>query len=149
MTVDRVKTLLDLMKENELTELEFEEENFRVYLKKGGNEVPQVMAVSAPPAPRAETKEPLDTGAKAKKDDNLLTITSPIVGTFYRSPTPEEPPFADVGDSVNADDIVCIIEAMKVMNNVKAEVSGVIKETLVENAQPVEFGQPLFLVEPR
>ena len=149
MTIDRVKTLLGLMKDNDLTEIEFEESGFRVYLKKKGGDTPQVtLTAPAQPQQAAAGAAPAPVKADSKGAKGPNTITSPIVGTFYRSPSPDAPVFVDVGDIIKPDDVVCIIEAMKVMNSVKAEMSGVVKEILVESAQPVEFGQPLFVVEP-
>jgi acetyl-CoA carboxylase biotin carboxyl carrier protein len=150
-----IKAIVDLMKKNDLSVFEMEKDGFRLKLQKGAggqtvfapSATPQVVAlpiapggVSALPASNAgETSAP--AASEAQKE-----ITSPMVGTFYRGAAPESPPFTDVGREVNEETVVCIIEAMKVMNEIKAEVSGVIAEVLVENGKPVQFGQALFKV---
>ena len=101
-------------------------------------------AASAPPAPAEETA----TGEEAEGGDGLVEITSPMVGTFYRAPSPDAPPYVTPGDRISEGDVLCIIEAMKLMNELEAEVSGTIAEVLVDNAEPVEFGQALFKIEP-
>ena len=110
------------------------------------------MVYSAPPAtaiPAAPTVPvaPAEAPTAAPTPSNLIEITSPIVGTFYRKPAPDQPAHVNEGDSVSPDSVVCIVEAMKVMNEINAEVTGTIKEVLVEDGDPVQFGQPLFLVE--
>jgi acetyl-CoA carboxylase biotin carboxyl carrier protein len=145
-----IKAIIDLMKKNDLSVFEMEKDGFRLKLQKGAGEqtlfaapsVPQMIAVPAAAGTAAEagpgTSAP--TGAATKE------ITSPMVGTFYRAAVPEAPPFVDVGREVNEETVVCIIEAMKVMNEIKAEVSGVIAEVVAENGKPVQFGQALFRV---
>ncbi|OQA25532.1 MAG: Biotin carboxyl carrier protein of acetyl-CoA carboxylase [Verrucomicrobia bacterium ADurb.Bin345] len=157
MDIKNIKKLIDLMKANDLSEFEIEEEGFRLAIKRknGAEQVilgspaaqsvlmaPAAAAVAAPAAPA--TAAPAEAAAGSK----LLEIKSPIVGTFYRSPAPDADPFVSVGKSVEDETVVCVIEAMKVMNEIKAEVKGVIRKVLVENATPVQFGQVLFLVEP-
>jgi len=133
-----VSELIGLMNENDLGELEVEEAGSRIRLKKSGSE-PAVRTsyVSAP------TAAPPSPGAA---ESGLIEIRSPIVGTFYRSPSPDADVFVEIDDEVNDETVVCIIEAMKVMNEIKAEVHGRIAAVLVENGEPVEFGQPLFRV---
>ncbi len=153
MDIKEIKRILELMKENELAEFELEDQGFRLALKSRGSVPPNyviappagVAPVAAAPAPAAAAEAA--PAAKAE-DGGWIDITSPIVGTFYRSPSPDAEPFASVGQEVEEDTVVCIIEAMKVMNEIKAEVSGVIRKICVENATPVQYGQPLFLVEP-
>ncbi|MBI9020451.1 MAG: acetyl-CoA carboxylase biotin carboxyl carrier protein [Verrucomicrobia bacterium] len=150
MELKEIKKVVELMKENDLSEFSLEEENFKLQLKRGGNQIAQFMSapqqmVAAPAAVPAAA--PAAAPAVAA-DDGLIEITSPMVGTFYRSPSPDSDMFADVGTVVNKDTVVCIVEAMKVMNEIKAEVKGTIKRILVDNATPVQFGQPLFLVDP-
>jgi len=148
-----IKAIIDLMKKNSITEFELERQDSKIRLKRGLNggqspasddttlipgapAVPQIASQTTamvPPAPAA-------TGE--------VEIKSPMIGTFYRAPSPEAGSYAEVGSDVNPDTVVCIIEAMKVMNEIKAEVKGVITQILVENAKPVEFGQPLFKVRP-
>ena len=149
MDIDRIKTVIDLMREHELNEFAIEEPDFKLTLKRGGAAMmmaPQMMAPAmAPAAAPAPTAAPAAPAAPA--DDGLTPIPSPLVGTFYRAGSPDADPFVAVGSRVNKDTVVCIIEAMKVMNEIKAETSGVIKKILVENATAVQFGQPMFLIE--
>ena len=152
MDIDRIKTVIDLMREHELNEFAIEEPDFKLTLKRGGATMmmaPQMMAPAmapaAAPAPTAAPAAPAAPAAAA--DDGLTPIPSPLVGTFYRAGSPDADPFVAVGSRVNKDTVVCIIEAMKVMNEIKAETSGVIKKILVENATAVQFGQPMFLIE--
>ena len=152
MDIDRIKTVIDLMREHELNEFAIEEPDFKLTLKRGGAAMmmaPQMMAPAmapaAAPAPTAAPAAPAAPAAAA--DDGLTPIPSPLVGTFYRAGSPDADPFVAVGSRVNKDTVVCIIEAMKVMNEIKAETSGVIKKILVENATAVQFGQPMFLIE--
>ena len=154
MDIDRVKTVIELMREHDLNEFAIEEPDFKLTLKRGGAApammmAPQMMisamAPAAAPAPTAAPAAPAAPAAAA--DDGLTPIPSPLVGTFYRAGSPDADPFVAVGSRVNKDTVVCIIEAMKVMNEIKAETSGVIKKVLVENATAVQFGQPMFLIE--
>jgi acetyl-CoA carboxylase biotin carboxyl carrier protein len=153
-----IKAIIDLMKKNSITEFELEEKESKLRLKRGlsgissamqGEDtvqmIPMPMAVSAPAlsaaaAPSAPTPAVVNTGE--------IDIKSPMIGTFYRSPSPEAAPYVDKNTEVGVESVVCIIEAMKVMNEIKAEVKGVITQMLVENGKPVEFGQPLFKVRP-
>lgn len=143
MDIKEIKQIVDLMKRSDLTEFSVEEENFKLQIKRATDSPAQQQVVSyAPPAPvaaasPAPTAEPIEI-------DNSTYITSPMVGTFYAAASPESPSFANIGDSVKDDSVVCIIEAMKIMNEIQAETSGKIVEALVENGQPVEFGQKLF-----
>jgi acetyl-CoA carboxylase biotin carboxyl carrier protein len=146
-----IKAIIDLMKKNSISEFELERQDFKIRLKRGPNggsapgqyeenPVPS-SAVAVPGALPAALPAP--TGGVAE-----LQIKSPMIGTFYRAPSPESVPYIEVGSEVNPDTVVCIIEAMKVMNEIKAEVKGVVTQILVENAKPVEFGQPLFRIRP-
>lgn len=153
MEVDKVRELIDLMKQNDLTELEIEEGDSKIILKRGGQVVvsapvpSSAPVINAGPAAGPLPAEP-SAPAKADADGNLAQVTSPIVGTFYAAPSPSADPFIKVGDKVTEESVVGIIEAMKVMNEIKSEINGVIRKVLVENGSAVEFGQPLFLVEP-
>lgn len=139
------------MKKSELSEFAIEEENFKLKIKRGLEEgqhqapamnyMPQHMAVAAP-APQAPAASPAPTAAPTV--DSSLYITSPMVGTFYTAPSPDSPSFVQVGDQVQEDTVVCIIEAMKIMNEIQAEAKGNIAEILVEDGQPIEFGQKLY-----
>jgi acetyl-CoA carboxylase biotin carboxyl carrier protein len=154
MDIDRIKSVIDLMREHELCEFAIEEKDFKLTLKRGGGAplmmAPQMMAQTLA-APAAALAAPAPAAAPAAPapaaDDKLTPIPSPLVGTFYRATSPDAEPLVTVGGRVNKDTVVCIIEAMKVMNEIKAETSGVVKKILVENATAVQFGQPMFLIE--
>ncbi len=151
--MEKIRRLADLMEETDLAELEVEEPELRLKLKNESAAGPQVVpqpAAAAPAAPSGDTEEG-ESGEQAmpdETDEDLIEITSPMVGTFYRAPSEGAEPYVTVGSVVEPDTVVCIVEAMKVMNEVKSEVSGEIVEILVQNAEPVEFGQVLFLVKP-
>ena len=140
-----IKAIVDLMEKNGLTAFEMEKGGFRISLSKGAVAGPAVGYAPAPvavaAAPAAAASAPAEPAAPAASGKE---IPSPMVGTFYSAPSPESPPFVKVGQKVTPDTVVCIIEAMKVMNEIKAEVSGTITEVAAENGQPVQFGQALF-----
>ena len=154
MDLKDIKAIIDLMKKNSITEFELERQDSKIRLKRGLNggqtaageeSNPSIAGTSAATqaahqAAAAAPSIPVATGE--------VEIKSPMIGTFYRAPSPEAGSYSEVGSEVNPDSVVCIIEAMKVMNEIKAEVKGVITQILVENAKPVEFGQPLFKVRP-
>ena len=144
-----VRRLVKLMEASELAEVEIELEGKRVRVVRAGAVAPVVTAahvpVAAAPAAPGAPAAAAPTAPEAKRG---VEIPSPMVGTFYRSPSPDAAPFTEVGDRIAKDTVVCIIEAMKVMNEIKAEVEGEILEILVQNGEPVEFGQPLFLIRP-
>jgi len=158
MNLKDIKGIIDLMKKNAVSEFEMEEGDFKIKLKRApgklhkgevgvAQEGPAIVtapvvapAVPAPAlAPPTPSPEPVAEG---------LEVKSPMIGTFYRRPSPDSDPFVEVGTAVEPDTVVCIIEAMKVMNEIKAEVKGVIAEVLVEDGKPVEYGQALFRIEP-
>ncbi len=145
MDLKNIKELIDLMKENELVELEIADGDMKVHLKRPGADAPVMHQVpmAAPAAQPAAPTAPAET-----KDEGLINITSPIVGTFYQASSPDADPYARVGDKVDPASVVCIIEAMKVMNEIKSEVSGTIAEVCCKDGQAVEFGQVLFKVRP-
>ncbi len=148
INLKELKDLIALMNENQLSELEVEKEGMKVRLRKGGGEEGVVIerfpaARSASGAPTGPVPVP-DLPAKPSGTE----IKSPMVGTFYRAPAPEAPPFVEVGQEIQVGQVLCILEAMKLMNEIKAEIKGRIVQISVENAQPVEFGQTLFIVEP-
>ena len=152
-----IKSIVDLMKKNSLSEFEMEKEGFKIKLRRaseeGRPEEVQVQhylppAVPAPAAPAAPAEVPVAVPVPASAPATDPEIKSPMIGTFYRKPSPESESYVEVGDTVTADMVVCIIEAMKVMNEIKAEMSGVVTEILIEDSRPVEFGQPLFRVRP-
>jgi acetyl-CoA carboxylase biotin carboxyl carrier protein len=142
-----IRTLIDLMKKNGLAVFKMEREGFKITLKTAGAEGPAHIVTSvAAPAPVAAAAEAPAPAAPAPASD-LKEIKSPMVGTFYAAPSPDSPPFVSVGQSVTPDTVVCIIEAMKVMNEIKAETSGTVAEICAENGKPVQFGQALYRVK--
>jgi len=151
MKIDEIKTIAKMMAEHNLTEFKIEADDYNLCIRRG-SDAPVYAAAPAPaPAPvqvAAPAAAPAPApAAPAAAPVKLNTIDSPIVGTFYRATSPDAEPFVKVGQKVEQDTVVCIVEAMKVMNEIKAEKSGVIKDILVENANPVEYGQPLFVIE--
>jgi len=143
-----LKQLARLMVEHSLTELELDSEGVRVKLKRGGESTGTVVHMAhAGPAPAAPaTPVAAPTSAAPAVDEGLVAITSPMVGTFYAASSPDAKPFMAPGDRVGPESVVCIIEAMKVFNEIKAELSGTVEKVMVSSGQAVEFGQPLFLV---
>lgn len=147
MDLKDIKAIIDLMKENDLSVFEMEKDGLKIKLQKDGGAPAPVLAPIALPTALATTAATASSATPAKPEGPpLKDIVSPMVGTFYRAASPESAPFADVGKTVNEDTVVCIIEAMKVMNEIKAETSGVIAEIIAENGKPVQFGQVLFRV---
>ena len=143
-----IEEMLHLMESRGLVELEMEHQGLRIRLKKASSSpAPQVVEyVAGIPQPIATTAP----GQKSPDEEShRIVIKSPMVGTFYRAPAPDAPPFVEVGQDIEIGQVVCILEAMKLMNEIKSEVAGRVVEVLVENGSPVEFGQPLFAVEPR
>jgi acetyl-CoA carboxylase biotin carboxyl carrier protein len=142
-----IKAIIDLMKKNDLSVFEMEKNGFRLKLQKGAGEQTVMTATPSSALPSAATiPAPAATEEVVTPKQALKDIVSPMVGTFYRAAAPESPVFADVGKEVTEETVVCIIEAMKVMNEIKAEVKGVIAEVVAENGKPVQFGQVLFRV---
>jgi acetyl-CoA carboxylase biotin carboxyl carrier protein len=148
-----IKAIIDLMKKNSITEFELERQDSKIRLKRGlnggaagsqGDEPVAAPPVAATQLPGAVPATP----APAPASNGEIEIKSPMIGTFYRSPSPEAAPYIEVGGDVGLETVVCIIEAMKVMNEIKAELKGTITQVLVENGKPVEFGQPLFKLRP-
>ena len=154
MDIRKLKELIRLMVDNDLTELDLKDKEEQVLLKRGhGGTVTQVApAVVSAPAPAPTTAAPAPKapapGPAADDDAGLVAIESPMVGTFYASPGPDKPPFMSVGGTVGPDTTVCLVEAMKIFNEIKAERSGTVAKILVKSGQPVEFGQKLFLIKP-
>jgi acetyl-CoA carboxylase biotin carboxyl carrier protein len=147
LDLKEINELIELMSRNELTELEIETEGLRVKLKKGSEPAVSHSYYAAPSGPAAAAAGAPAAGASAGTSEAKETgreITSPMVGTFYASASPEASVFVEVGTEVSEETVVCIIEAMKVMNEVKAETRGVITEIVAENGKPVQYGQPLF-----
>ena len=144
--IDEIRDLADLFEERGLTELEFENENVRVRLAKtvAGTFIPAAQQAPAPMTAASAPTPSTEAAPDAEPASDLHKITSPIVGTFYRASGPDKEPYVSEGSKVTPDTVVCIVEAMKLMNEIQAESSGEIVEIYVENGQPVEFGQPLF-----
>ena len=157
---EQIKELVESVSREGIEELEIEDREFRLHII-GRRSPQQVVTTSAAPppppaaapaAPAPSAEAPAPAPASEPKEDaadaHLKKVTSPMVGTFYASPAPDAAAFVKVGDHVDPDTVLCIVEAMKLMNEIKAEMSGTVKRVLVENAQPVEYGQPLFLIDP-
>jgi len=155
MEIDELKTLIDFMNDNDLAELEIEQEGKKIRLVKMGGLAREVVAVPAQMPAMAQVTAKAGAGAAPgaapqaaePAPSDVHVIKAPMVGTLYRAPSPDSDPFVEVGMQVSEETTVCIIEAMKVMNEIRAEVAGTILEVLVENGHPVEYGQPLFRVE--
>lgn len=157
MDIKQIKRIIDLMKANELCEFEMEEEGFRIAIKRRNGNEPQIVMSHAPATHMVAAPAPVTAAASAAaavaaaeqvEEKKYLEIKSPIVGTFYRSSSPDSEPYVVVGADIGPESVVCIVEAMKVMNEIKAEVKGIVRKILVDNATPIQFGQVLFLVEP-
>ncbi|MDB6168960.1 MAG: acetyl-CoA carboxylase [Verrucomicrobia bacterium] len=161
MDLKQIKQIIELMKRSELSEFAVEEEGFKLKIRRGGQGSPIVLTnrgsnspfnpqdtASAPVAQNASGSVPTaSAGTKTKDEDGIGYVKSPMVGTFYRAGSPESKPYAENGTQVVENTVVCIIEAMKIMNEIQAEVKGSVIEVLVENGQPVEYGQRLFKVK--
>ena len=162
VNMEELRELIALLRDNGLAELELENEGFRVRLRRdsaaGSSYVadapqsapaPAAAPVPAPPPASGPTHPGTHASTEASQDQDLHIIPSPIVGTFYRSPSPAADPFVKIGSNVEPESVVCIIEAMKLMNEIQAETSGEVVKIYVENGQPVEYGQPLFGIKPQ
>jgi acetyl-CoA carboxylase biotin carboxyl carrier protein len=147
MYIKEIKDMINLMNENALTELEIEKEGVRIKLKKGASGYDRTLEFIQPPAAQQQ-QGGVSTGAEKAEKRNIVEVKAPMVGTFYRAASPEAPAYANIGDTIDVGQVVCIIEAMKLMNEIKSEVKGKVVDIQVDNAEPVEFGQVLFVVEP-
>lgn len=158
MELKEIQNLIKFVAKSGASEVKLEMDDIKITIKTGSEEpnvtyLQQPMAQAAPAAapapataaPAAESSAPV---APASNDDKYITVKSPIIGTFYRKPSPDKPTFVEVGDSVKVGDTLCIIEAMKLFNEIESEVSGTIVKVLIDDMSPVEFDQPLFLVDP-
>ncbi len=152
--VEELKRILELARDHELSELELESEGFKMRLRKGGQvivqQAPPALAyapASPAPAPAAPAAGPAPAAPDVDADMELAIVASPIVGTFYRAPEPNAPPFVQPGDSVKKGQTLCIIEAMKMMNNIDSEYEGTLVKVFVENGQPVQYGERLFAIK--
>lgn len=159
MDLKQIHELIKIINKSNIGEISIEDKDGKVTIKQkeeqivtvAAPQVPQQVYNVAPPAPTGATQQPAATStapAAAPKADNLITIKSPMIGTFYRKPSPDKPNFVEVGTEITTGKVVCIIEAMKLFNEIEAEVSGTIVKILVDDNSPVEYDQPLYLVEP-
>ncbi len=142
MEIDDLKELIDLLKETDITELQLEKDGTKVRIKRERMLSPMEIQVQK----FGGLQEKVISATE--EETRLITVTSPIVGTFYRAPSPEAAPFVEIGSRVKKGQVLCIVEAMKLMNEIESEIDGTIIKALVENGQPVEYGEPLFLIEP-
>ena len=155
MNLKELKELIEMLKNTDISEVEIERSGVKVRLRKGGDVTfhPTMPRMEYPPAAIVapsivEPERPAAEQAAAPTAANQVKVTSPIVGTFYRSSSPDKPAYVEVGDTVKKGQILCIIEAMKLMNEIESEVSGKVVQAIVESGQPVEYGQALFVIEP-
>lgn len=144
-----VHHLVELLNRHELTELEVERKGLRIRVRRGGSrDTLPAVAPATGQDDRVQPDEPIAEPAPAAAPESLVTVTSPIVGTFYRAPSPDADPYVEEGDFVKKGQVLCIVEAMKLMNEIESEVDGRVHKILAESAKPVEYGQPLFLIDP-
>lgn len=161
MDIKEIQSLIKFVAKSGASEVKLEMEDVKITIKTGSSKtettivqaapvasVPQAIPAAAPAAPAPAAEAPASSSSPAEDDSKYVTIKSPIIGTFYRKPSPDKPLFVEVGSEIKAGDTVCIIEAMKLFNEIESEVSGKIVKILVEDSSPVEFDQPLFLVDP-
>ncbi|UCC31365.1 MAG: acetyl-CoA carboxylase biotin carboxyl carrier protein [Phycisphaerales bacterium] len=155
LDIDRIRELVDMMVANDLVEISLRDGDVEVNLRRPtasvGDVAPVVTTRAASPNPAGEAGAvalPAEAPAADEPEVDHVEIKSPMVGTFYAAPDPDSPPFVQLGSTVNPSTVVCIVEAMKVFNEIKAELSGTIQKVLVKNEEPIEYGQPLFLVRP-
>ncbi len=149
MNIDEIKQLMEVFAKNGLTKLELSDGDFNIKLKKEVSEVRVVQPVQSQPLIAESAIKPEITEAKEEElGEDVIIITSPIIGTFYRAPSPDSDPYVEVGTRVKKGDILCIVEAMKIMNEIESEYDGVIVKIFPENAEPVEYGQKLFALKP-
>ena len=158
MDIKQIQDLIRFVSKSGVNEVSIEQENFKITIKtndaptyvNASIPAPQPLAAASAPQPSLPATTPIPEPVAAAADtSNYITIKSPMIGTFYRSASPEKPLFANVGDEISEGSVLCIIEAMKLFNEIESEVSGRIVKVLVDNASPVEYDQPLFLVEPK
>ena len=147
MDIEKIRAIIEALERTDITKFEYQDDDERLVIRRGrGAVTATVTPIAAAPAPVAAAAPAPAAKAEAEQKPGHI-VTSPFVGTFYRAPSPESPPYVDVGQMVQKGQTLCIVEAMKLMNEIEAEVSGRIAEIFVENGEPVEFGQPLFRIE--
>jgi len=144
MELDEIKELIDLLLDTDVTELSIEREGSKIKIKREKYMAAAEMVQAAPVTAAANAP----ANEQAVDDQTLPAITSPIVGIFHRAPSPESPPFVEVGSTVRKGQVLCIVEAMKLMNEIESDTHGTVSKILVENGHPVEYGEPLFLIDP-
>ncbi len=144
MEIDEIKGLIEFLQDTDITELKIEREGSKLKIKR------EKFFAAAEVAPLAARPDAAirEAEEEAVEGQNLVTITSPIVGMFHRAPSPESSPFVEVGSAVTKGQVLCIVEAMKLMNEIESDTNGIVTKILIENGQPVEYGEPLFLIEP-
>ena len=148
MYIKEIKDMINLMNDNDLTELEVEKDGMRIRLKKSSGGSVEKAIEFVPHGAGTQAPQETKVNKEIEKAKNTIDVKAPMVGTFYRSPSPEAAAYVNVGDTIGVGQVLCIIEAMKLMNEIKSEVRGKILEINVDNAEPVEFGQALFVIEP-
>ncbi|WP_420603601.1 acetyl-CoA carboxylase biotin carboxyl carrier protein [Flagellimonas sp.] len=161
MDIKEIQSLIKFVAKSGASEVKLEMEDIKITIRTGSvsstpettivQQIPMAQAPAMPVAPApaaAESAAPAKEPASAEDDSKYITIKSPIIGTFYRKPSPDKPPFVEVGSTINPGDVLCVIEAMKLFNDIESEVAGKIVKVLVDDSSPVEFDQPLFLVDP-
>lgn len=146
MELEEIKEIISFLKDTDVTELNIEKEGFKIRIKRGYIYGPLEVTKTVKPAEAPSETLPSKEVAPSQ-EEKLHTVTSPLVGTFYIASSPDAPPFVEVGSKVEKGQVLCIIEAMKIMNEIESDVSGIVRKILVENGQPVEYGEPLFLIE--
>jgi len=146
MDIKQIQDLIKFVHKSGVNEVSIEENDFKITIKT--NQAPTVVTASIPAAAPLAAAPVAAAAPAVSESDNYLTIKSPMIGTFYRSASPDKPSFVNVGDEIKAGQVLCVVEAMKLFNEIEAEISGRIVKVLVDNASPIEYDQPLFLVEP-
>jgi acetyl-CoA carboxylase biotin carboxyl carrier protein len=143
MELEDLKELIELLKDTDITELQIEKEGTKVKIRRE-----KILSSLNIPVQKSSGLHEKIIAETEEETQRLVTITSPIVGTFYRSPSPDANPFIEIGSKVKKNQVLCLVEAMKLMNEIESEVDGIVVKILIENGQPVEYGEPLFLIEP-
>ncbi len=144
MELEEIKNLIELLQDTDITELQVEREGAKLKIKREKF----ISSFETTPSVVRSAAEMETIKEEVVEEHKLVTITSPIVGIFHRSPSPESPPFVEIGSNVKKGQVLCIVEAMKLMNEIESDIDGIISKILIENGHPVEYGEPLFIIEP-